>query len=242
MASRKEEKERLRSARLEAERTATHDARRRLWFGYLVAGVIVVVVLVGLVGGVAGWFGSDGGSASIQETTGIFKSLEPDERSGTPLPVLAGGSLDNAAEAAKCTVERELRNEGAEHLPPDAPIPNYRTNPPSSGNHSPDPLADGAYQTTPSPLNFVHSLEHGRVEFQYDPSLPEADQLAIKGLFDNDPAGMIMFPNPDLDGAVAASAWTNLLTCETFEGDATLAALSAFRSEFLGRGPELVPF
>ena len=31
-------------------------------------------------------------------------------------------------------------------------------------------------------------------------------------------------------------------TCETFEGDATLAALSAFRSEFRGRGPEPVPF
>jgi hypothetical protein len=245
MASRKEEKERLRSARLEKERTATHDTRRRLWLGYLVAGVITAAVISGIVIAVIGTSGGDsaGGGASIDPTTGVvFEDLEPDDRTGTALPVLAGGSIDDAAEAAKCTVERDLRDEGAEHLSPDAPVPNYRTNPPSSGNHSPDPLADGAYQTTPSPLNFVHSLEHGRVQFQYDPSLPEADQLAIKGLFDNDPAGMIMFPNPDLDGAVAASAWTRVLNCESFEGDVTLAALSAFRSEFRGRGPEPVPF
>ena len=244
MASKKEEKERLRAARLEAERTATHDARRRLWLGYLVAGVITAAVGVGIVVAVIGSSDSDGGEsggASIDEDTGIFENLEPDERSGTPLPVLAGGSLDDAADAASCTVERDLKDEGSEHLSPDAPVPNYRTNPPSSGNHSPEPVADGAYQTTPSPLNFVHSLEHGRVQFQYDPSLPEEDQLAIKGLFDNEPDGMLMFPNPDLDGAVAASAWTNLLTCETFEGDATLAALAAFRDEFLGRGPEVVP-
>ena len=248
MASRKEEKERLRAGRLEKERTDVRDAQRWFWLRRLVAGAITAAVIAGIVVAIIGTSGGDsaggdGAGASIDPTTGVvFENLEPDNRTGTALPVLASGSLDNAAEAAKCTVERDLRDEGAEHLSPDAPIPNYRTNPPSSGNHSPEPLADGAYQTTPSPLNFVHSLEHGRVQFQYDPSLPEADQLAIKGLFDNDPAGMIMFPNPDLDGAVAASAWTNLLTCETFEGDATLAALSAFRSEFRGRGPEPVPF
>ncbi len=248
MASRKEEKERLRQARMEAEQQSQRDARRRLWLGYVVAGLITAAVLAGIVvviiGDSGGGGGGDGGGASIDPTTGVvFDDLEPDGRSGTALPVgLAGGSLDDAAEAAGCEVRRDLRDEGAEHLATDAPVPDYRTNPPNSGNHSPEPLADGAYLTTPSPLNFVHALEHGRVELQYDPSLPETDQLAIKGLFDDDPNGMIMFPNPDLDGAVAASAWTQLLTCETFEGDATISALAAFRSEFRGRGPEAVPF
>ena len=61
-------------------------------------------------------------------------------------------------------------------------------------------------------------------------------------MFDLDPNGMLLFPNPDLDAAVTASAWTQLMTCETFEGEETLAALVAFRSEHRGRGPEAIPF
>ena len=238
MASRKEEKERLRQARLEAEQVANKDARRKLWLGYLVAGLITAAVLAGIVFALVGQ-GSDGGggdagaSASIDLNTGVVPDeLEPDTRTGTAVPLgAAGGTLEEAADAAGCKLDLDRRDEGAEHLTPDAPLPDYRSNPPTSGNHSPDPLADGAYLTTPSPLNFVHSLEHGRVEYQYDPTLPEADQLAIKGLFDEDPNGIIMFPNPDLDGAVAATAWTQVMTCETYEGDATIAALAAFRSE-----------
>jgi hypothetical protein len=202
-----------------------------------------VGIVVGIVGNSDGGGGA-GGAAGIDPNTGtVFDDLEPDGRAGTALPAgIAGGDLDDAVKAAGCDLQRDLRDEGAQHLTPDAPAPNYRSTPPTSGNHSSEPLADGAYLTTPSPLNFVHSLEHGRVELQYDPSLPEADQLAIKGLFDDDPNGMLMFPNPDLDGAVVATAWTQVLTCETFEGDATIAALAAFRSEFRGRGPEPVPF
>ena len=40
-------------------------------------------------------------------------------------------------------------------------------------------------------------MEHGRIEIQYTPDLPEADQLALKGVFDEDPDGMLLFPNPE---------------------------------------------
>ncbi len=52
-------------------------------------------------------------------------------------------------------------------------------------------------------------MEHGRVEIRYSPDLPEDQQLALKGVFDEDPGGMLMFPDPDLPYAVAVSAWTN---------------------------------
>ena len=39
-------------------------------------------------------------------------------------------------------------------------------------------------------------MEHGRVEIHYDPSLPEDEQLALKGVFDEDPDGMLLFPDP----------------------------------------------
>ena len=59
MASRKEEKERLRAQRLAAERAAQSGGRRRLMAGYVVAGILTVAVVAGLVAVIA-----SGGSGS----------------------------------------------------------------------------------------------------------------------------------------------------------------------------------
>ena len=128
--------------------------------------------------------------------------------------------LENAADEAGCTLRLNLPNEGSSHLEPDAKPPNYRTNPPTSGDHVTTPYqqADGAYAEMPQPIEFVHSLEHGRIEIQYAPDLPEADQLALKGIFDESPSGMLLFPNPDMPYEVAATAWTHLMGCKGYEG------------------------
>ena len=52
----------------------------------------------------------------------------------------------------------------------------------------------------------------------YSPDLPEEDQLAIKGVFEESPAGVILIPNPEMDAEVAVTAWTQLATCETVRG------------------------
>ena len=87
----------------------------------------------------------------------------------------------------------------------------------------------------------MHSLEHGRIDLQYSPDLSEDDQLALKGVFDESPEGMLLFPNPDMPYEVAATAWTKLLGCDSYEGDATLDAIRDFRDTYRGRGPENVP-
>ena len=120
--------------------------------------------------------------------------------------------------------------------------PRYGTKPPTSGRHDQVPLADGAYRETPPDINVVHSLEHGRVAIQYAPSLPDSQQLALKGVFDADPDGMLMFPNGDMPYDVAVTAWTNLMGCdEPSDAEALAAAVLAFRDEFRGKGPEPVP-
>ncbi len=117
-------------------------------------------------------------------------------------------------------------------------MPEYEANPPTSGDHSPDPLADGAFAETPSPLNYLHALEHGRIEIQYQSSLPEDQQLQLLGVYDEDRPGMIVFPNDDQPYLVAATAWRQTLGCKTFEGAATLDAIRAFRDAYRARGPE----
>lgn len=246
MATRKEEKERLRAARLEAERRESQAARKRLILGYGAAGILTLAVLVGIVVAIAsGGGGSDGDTpeaAHIDTATGSVSGVEPDAREGTTPPAVENLDLENAAADAGCDLRVGLPDEGSTHLEPDVNPPNYRTNPPTSGDHSPVYQADGAYAEGPDLMQFVHSLEHGRIEIQYAPDLREADQLALKGIFDESPSGVLMFPNRDMPYEVAATAWTQLMGCKRYEGAKTLDAIRDFRDQFRGRGPEGVPF
>lgn len=255
MSSRREERERLRARRLAEQSKGAASGRRRLVAGYLLAGLLTLAVLGGLVVAVAGG-GDDGvGSADVCENAGInpnfgrFESLEPDCREGADLSPLEQGDLQIAARRAGCTLRQNLPNEGQTHVDNSTEV-EYGTNPPTSGNHHPEPVADGAYLT---PLrvdpaaagtdlnvrNFVHTLEHGRIEVQYSPNLPEEDQLALKGLFDEDPTGMLLFPNPSMPWRVAATAWGQLLGCPEHSPE-VIDAIRDFRDTYRGQGPENV--
>jgi Protein of unknown function (DUF3105) len=228
MATRKEEKERLRAARLEAE-------RRDVLTAAVLAGIVVVIASGG-----GGSNGETPEAAHIDTATGSINGVAPDDREGTAPPTVQNLDLENAAEEAGCVLRLNLPNEGAIHLKPGTKPPDYRTNPPTSGNHvaSPFQQADGAYSERPELIEIVHSLEHGRTEVQYAPNLPESDQLALKGVFDESPSGMLLFPNPDMPYQVAATAWTQLLGCKSYQGAKTLDAIRNFRDQFRGRGPE----
>jgi Protein of unknown function (DUF3105) len=249
MASRKEQKERLRQQRLEQEQAAAGNAKRRMYVGYGVAGLLTVAVVIGLVVVITSSGGSGGGgaepaSAHIDEASGTPAPGDPvDTRSGTPPPAIKQADLQKAAKEAGCVLHLNLRNEGQTHLKPGSPTPNYKTNPPTSGNHiyPPYQTADGAYRKTPDSIRFVHSLEHGRIEIQYSSRLLQQDQLALKGVFDDDPNGMLMFPNDKMPYEVATTAWTQLMGCKTYKGQATLDAIRDFRDQYRGNGPEAIP-
>jgi len=83
----------------------------------------------------------------------------------------------------------------------------------------------------------VHSLEHGRVEVQYQPNLPEADQLKIKGVVDEDFQDVILFQNPTMPWQVAAAAWDHYIGCKAYN-DKVPDAIRAFRDAYRNRGPE----
>jgi hypothetical protein len=249
MASRKEEKERLRAQRLAAEQSETGAARRRLMIGYAVAGLLGAAVLAGLVavlassgggGGenVAGFDACSEGHFQLQAGT-PQEGVKADCRTGTEPAAIKIGDLAAAAKAAGCQLKLNLPDEGNSHLQPGDSPPTYKTNPPTSGNHITSPLQipDGAYATMPDPERFVHSLEHGRVEVQYSPNLPEDQQLAIKGVFDEDPDGMLLFPNDQMPYAVAVTAWTQEVVCPKYS-PAALDVIRDFRDTYRGNGPE----
>jgi hypothetical protein len=250
--SSKQERERRRLERLEAEKREAAAERRRLILGYAVAGVLTLAVVVGIVIVIAG--SGDGDevtvdgeelpeAARIEVQSGSVNGIAPDGREGTPPPAVQQGDLEIAAREAGCELDLDLPDEGNTHLRPNQDPPNYETDPPTSGNHivPPRQQADGAYSEYPDPVFTVHSLEHGRIAIQYSPELPEDQQLELKGLFDEDPDGVLLFPNPEMPFDVAATAWTQMIGCPTYEGQATLDALRAFRDTLRGQGPEPVP-
>jgi hypothetical protein len=250
MASRKEEKERLRAQRLAAEQAAQSGGRRRLLAGYVVAGVLTVAVIAGLVAVIAS--GGSGGSAGnfcseahIKNSAGSTKGLEPDCRTGTTPPAIKVADLAISAKNAGCELKLDLPNEGNTHVPNSTPV-HYGTVPPTSGNHNPVPIDDGAYKTpisanpaTPGMniRDMVHAMEHGRIEIHYKPTLPEEQQLALKGVFDADPDGMLLFPDPAMPYDVAVTAWTNEVVCPHYN-PGVLDVIRNFRDTYRGNGPE----
>ncbi|HET8592142.1 MAG TPA: DUF3105 domain-containing protein [Solirubrobacterales bacterium] len=249
MSSRREEKERLRAERLAAERSASSSARRRLLAGYLVAGLLGAAVLAGLVVVIAS--GGDGDNpagdacdnAHIQNT-GSFSGLDPDCREGTPPPAIQFGDLEESARQANCELKLNLPDEGNTHVPDSQPV-EYKTTPPTSGNHNPVPISDGAFRTPvtddtskkPNIRNQVHAMEHGRILIHYKPDLPEEQQLALKGVFDEEPGGVLLFPDPTIRDDVAVTAWTNEVVCRTYN-ETVLDVVRNFRDTYLGNGPE----
>ncbi len=254
MSGRKEERERLREERLAAQRSSQSSDQRRLYLGYAVAGLIIVAILAGVFVVITG---SDDGEqktssdfpelAYIQPEIGFVPDgIKFDDREGTEPPPVENAILEETAKQAKCELQLDLEEEGNTHVDDeDVPDVEYKTDPPTSGDHygngsenASGALADGAYLEFPPVGRWVHSMEHGRVIIHYSPDLPEEDQLAIKGIFEESPEGVLMFPNPEMKSEVAVTAWTQLATCETYQGATTLDLIRAFRDIYRGQGPE----
>jgi hypothetical protein len=237
---REREREQLRQERLEAEKSEKNSGRNRLVLTYAIvstAVLAVIVVIIALVSG--GGDDSASGDAHINVNTsmGSTNGVKPDKRAGIAPAAAKVTDLEDAATQAGCVLRLRLKNEGKEHIPPTSETPNYGTSPPTSGNHVEPPFqqADGAYSEMPKEIDIVHSLEHGRLEIQYAPDLPEEAQLELKGLYDTMYGASLLFPNENMVYKVAATTWTNLLGCPAYKGQATLDAIRAFGKATWGK-------
>jgi hypothetical protein len=238
---REEERERLRQARQEREKHQTGSEKRRLMIGYGVAALVGLAVVIGIVMVIVSAASeNDGGNAHISQQSGSTNGIQPDTRGGTEVAAVKVTNLKEAAKKAGCDLRLGLPDEGRNHLPPTAPTPEYKTNPPTSGNHVEPPYqqADGAYKEMPRELDIVHSLEHGRLEIQYSPDLPESAQLELIGVFDTMYGATLLFPNENMPYEVAATTWRNLIGCNEYKGAITLDAIRDFGKQTWSKGPE----
>lgn len=237
MASRKDEKERLRKEREERERAEANKAasKRRL---QLVGGAVLgIVAIAAVIGAIVASGGDDSSATGGKNPYGA-----------AAIPARKTTDFDEALKASGCFY-KNYPSEGRTHLPSDTAVNNkYKTNPPTSGDHRPTPAEDGIYApaATPDKENYVHTLEHGRIELQYAPNAPQQVKDQLNTLLNEENKGgkgyhMLLFQNnTNMPYEVAATAWTQLIGCKTVN-DKTWDALRAFRDRFLDKGPELIP-
>jgi hypothetical protein len=115
----------------------------------------------------------------------------------------------------------------------------YKTDPPSGGNHNPNPAAAGTYtvDNKPPDAQIVHALEHGYIAIWYRPDVTPAtltDLQTLAAKYDRD---VLLVPRASMAKPVAATAWHRRLLCT--QPDTT--ALETFITAYRNQGPEKIP-
>ena len=127
----------------------------------------------------------------------------------------------------------------------------YKSNPPTSGEHSAVWARDGNYagRRSPAPERYVHSLERGRVVVHYKPGTPPRTISRLQNLMIektwSEAAGdlpdgafaLLLENNTGMRYDLAATAWMEMLACPTVN-ERVFDALRAFRTFWTLKGPK----
>lgn len=126
------------------------------------------------------------------------------------------------------------------HIPLDAPLPEYNSNPPTSGPHYETPARPGFREENIADGNLIHSLEHGLVLISYHPRIEdESEKLRdIVGPL------TVVVPRSANEADIALAAWGRLETFDIEEGtigDSELQRIRDFIIRYANKGPEHIP-
>jgi hypothetical protein len=175
-----------------------------------------------------------------------------------PPKLISTFNLTSAAKAAGCRLRR-MPLEGQRTGTIDGPRHvkgrvDYKSNPPTSGEHSAVWAPDGNYagRRSPAPENYVHSLERGRIVVHYEPgttprTISRLQRLMLEPTWTQASGGyvydgafaLLLENNTAMRHAVAATAWGDLLACPRFN-DRVYDAIRAFRTIYTMTAPERV--
>jgi hypothetical protein len=219
VSSRQEQKEQAKRERLERERLE-REAAKRTRLLQIIGGVVVGAVII---------------AAVVLVVTG-GKSADRNPK-----------GLTTAAKTSGCVV-KSFPDEGRNHVERKLTAADFKTNPPTSGDHNVNPAADGVYLpgNEPEIENWVHTLEHGRIIFMYKPGTSAARIAQLQALF-NEPVlssgkgyhTVLMQNNTNMPFEVAAVAWRHYVGCPKFT-DQSLKALRDFRNVYVDTAPEKI--
>jgi hypothetical protein len=157
------------------------------------------------------------------------------------LPACAGGATDDPGVVLDVETFPELvvdvhLSETAvrQILNSEIEAPEYNSNPPTSGAHSPKAAACGVFRQAVPDVYQLHDLAIGVVVIQYSPSLEAVDVERIEKLARSFEDRVIVAPRSGMDAPVIATAWTTMLRLSEVDEE----LLRAFYTRYVGSGPE----
>ncbi len=134
----------------------------------------------------------------------------------------------------------------AKHINPGDAHEPYNSNPPSSGDHYPQPAkweVIGADKVE-ADERYVHNLEHGGIWITYRPDLPTEQITQLQGIFQTlpkstnfDEVKAVMTPRAANDHAISLVAWGYVEHLDSPDP----AKIKEFYLSHVDKGPELVP-
>jgi len=240
-----EEKQQRKLERIEREQLAAGPERRRRLL-QIVGGVVVACAIV--IGVVLALAGPNGAARSTKAGRPVAFPAKT-----AAIPARKTANLQDAAKLAGCRVQHPpLEGSAKPPLHVEGRVV-YKTNPPTSGDHNGVWSSDGNYAgiRTPAPENYVHSLEHGRIELHYRPGTPARTISQLQSVlkertktdFGVDGSGgryaLLFANNTKMPHAVAATAWGHLLGCRS-AGNRMFDAIRAFRTKYTLQAPERI--
>ena len=133
--------------------------------------------------------------------------------------------------------------QGAGHIPVGQPHDPYNSEPPTSGPHYDTPVEAGFYDEAPIDEYLVHNMEHGHVIIWYNCSaLSDAECTILKNQIRDtmSRAGvsaitrtlkLVAVPRPSLSTQLALTSWGHLQRLDSFDANAILQFIKAYRDE-----------
>ncbi len=133
---------------------------------------------------------------------------------------------------------REATLMGASHISVGSLLPQYTSNPPSSGPHYGQTAQSGFRKDVVPDQNVIHNLEHGDVWIAYRPDISDSIK---EGLRQFAGAKVIITPREENDTDIALVSWGRLDTFNIEGGSIPLGRIRDFIKRYVGKGPEQVP-
>lgn len=141
------------------------------------------------------------------------------------------GALENRDNLP--AVGQEFPSEGRDHVAVGTPV-QYKTNPPTSGNHYADPAEWGVYEQQLDDRQLVHNLEHGGIWISYKPDIDADTKAKLEDIARKHDGSVIVEPRAQNDTAIAIVSWTRMEKLDTFNRD----KIEEFITHNINKSPE----
>ncbi len=124
------------------------------------------------------------------------------------------------------------------HIPVGSRLPEYTSDPPTSGPHYGQTARSGFRDEEIPDQYIIHNLEHGDVWISYHPRVSDEVKNKLKKF---GAAKVIVAPREANEFDIALAAWGRLDAFNIEDDQVPTDRISDFIKRYLGKGPERVP-